>query len=287
MFGFHYFRKAGPTDHVVVFRRGQKRAEGLGLTFWAGPRTTAAIVPVNIQSIPFQVTEVTKDDQAVVVSGEITGIFNPEVALQLYDFTIDTETANYRSDGVERAQAMVRNRVPAAVRPLLAAVDLQEVIKNKAAIQQALAAALIGTAVDDLGVRVTDVAIHTITPSNAELARALEAEERERMLSKADMATADRRMNIAQKDRETRLYEAQTAEHLEAERAKLVDARVANQQKEAEGEAEAIKARLGAYEGADTQVLLAMAFQQMAAGHIGELNITPDLLTALTRGRDK
>ena len=86
-----------------------------------------------------------------------------------------------------------------------------------------------------------------------------------------------------------------------AQRSALVDTRVANERKEAESRGVALKAMLDpvrdvdwrtllAMQGtADSSTLIASAFDQLAQGaeKIGQLNISPELLQALTRqGRE-
>src|SRR5438132_1369763 len=119
MLGFTYCRYAGPTDYVAVYRGGKLKKTGLGLTFLAGPRTTVALVPVNVQSIPFAITEVTQDDQTVTVAGELVATFDPKAALKLYDFSVDRVTGVYRNDGIDAAHALLRTLVPGAVRQVL------------------------------------------------------------------------------------------------------------------------------------------------------------------------
>lgn len=286
MFGFRYFTHAGPTDYVAVYRHGLLKQQGPGLTFLAGPRTTAAIVPMNVQSIPFTAVEVTRDDQSVTVAGEMVATFRPTDALGLYDFSIEIEGGTYRNDGIEAAHALLRVLIPAAVRQVLQTLTLREAVKQKGTIEQAVTASVLAMAeTQNLGMDIGVVTVHRVAPANAELGRALEAEERERMLAAGDRATAQRRLEVAESDRRIKLYEAESAQALEADRAKLVEAKVANQLKEAEGEAEANKTRLAVYANADPAVLFALALQRMAEGHIGELTITPELLGAFSRIR--
>jgi hypothetical protein len=85
---------------------------------------------------------------------------------------------------------------------------------------------------------------------------------------------------------------------VEEQRAKLIDHRVENERKDADSRAYALTETLKPLRdldwktlmmlgdrGADARTMIAMAFQEMAqnAQKIGELNISPDLLTALTK----
>jgi hypothetical protein len=87
---------------------------------------------------------------------------------------------------------------------------------------------------------------------------------------------------------------------VEAQRAELVDTRVANERKEADARAHALRAMLeplketdwrtllAAGGGADPKLNIALAFRELAenAGKIGELNISPDLLAQMLRGKE-
>jgi hypothetical protein len=83
---------------------------------------------------------------------------------------------------------------------------------------------------------------------------------------------------------------------MEQERSELVDRRVENEAKEANSRAEALRAMLEPIRnvdwrtlmaaqsgGIDSRQLIALAFHDLAdnAGKIGQLNISPDLLTTL------
>ncbi len=82
---------------------------------------------------------------------------------------------------------------------------------------------------------------------------------------------------------------------IEGQRAGLVDQRVSNERKEAEARGDALRATLAPLKdvdwrtlmaisgGTDAKAIISMAFRDLAdnASKIGQLNISPDLLTSL------
>jgi hypothetical protein len=170
-------------------------------------------------------------------------------------------------------------------------------------------------AISTLGVEILSLSILAITPT-PETSRALEAEAREALQRRADEAIYARRnaaveqerlikeselnTEIAVETKKRQIRETQMAAEIavEEQRAQLVDRRVENERKDADSRAYALTESLkpvryldwktlmmlGGNNG-DARTMIAMAFQQMAenAQKIGELNISPDLLTALTK----
>lgn len=122
---------------------------------------------------------------------------------------------------------------------------------------------------------------------------AVEAKQRELREARIESDRAAQRMQHAMQE------EALTAKIArEQQRGEWVELKVAHQRKQAEGKADAVKLLIDALReanpqvlqalaapGADPAALIAMAFQGIAnrAEHIGELNISPDLLQSLTQ----
>ena len=170
-------------------------------------------------------------------------------------------------------------------------------------------------AVTGLGIEILSLALLAIKPT-PETSRALEAEAREALQRRADEAIYARRnaaveqertikeselqTEIAVEEKKRQIRETQMAGEIavEEQRSKLIDHRIANERKDADSKAYALTETLkplrdldwktlmmlGGRNG-DPREMIALAFQQMAenAQKIGELNISPDLLTALTR----
>ncbi len=163
-----------------------------------------------------------------------------------------------------------------------------------------------------LGVEVMGLAILSVK-ANPEIAKAMQADTREKLLSKADESLFARRnaaielerqikenelrteRTIEEKRREVRQAQMEADVAIETQRAALVEQQVANSRKLSEVKTETLRATLNAMKdtdwktlmaasgGQDSKSLIAIAFQQIAenAQHIGRLDITPDLLNSL------
>ena len=166
------------------------------------------------------------------------------------------------------------------------------------------------------GIEVMSLAVLSIKP-NPEMAKAMQADARERLLLRADQAVYARRNTaielerqvkenelnteraVEEKRREVRQAQMQADVAIEQQRAELVDQQVANNRKLANAQIESLRATLDAIKGVDWKTLvaasgrgdakglIAMAFQTMAenAEKIGRLEISPDLLNSLMDSR--
>jgi hypothetical protein len=164
-----------------------------------------------------------------------------------------------------------------------------------------------------LGVEVLGLSILSIK-ATPEMAKALQADAREKLLQRADEAIYARRntavelerrikenelnteIAVEEKRRSVRETKMRADIAVEQERAELVDRRVENERKESQARADGLRAMLEPMKevdwrtlmaaqsgGLDSRQLIAMAFRDLAdkAENIGNLNITPDLLNAL------
>ena len=150
------------------------------------------------------------------------------------------------------------------------------------------------------------------------MANALQAEAREKLLEEADHAVFERRNSaieterkikenelqteiaVKEKQREVRETELNADIAVEEQRVRFVDQRVENDRKESQARADALRANLeplkdidwrtlmaAQSDGDGTRQLIAMAFRDLADGAtIGNLNITPDLLSSLMNSED-
>jgi len=170
-----------------------------------------------------------------------------------------------------------------------------------------------------LGVEILNLAILSLK-STPEMAKALEAEAREALNQKSDQAIYARRNSAIEQERKLKENELQTellvqskqrelherkmeAEiALETQRSLLTDQKTENERKEADSRAYSLKAVLAPVQdldwrllmmlnpkGGDAKNTIAMAFQELAtnAHKIGELNISPDLLSSLVDGQKR
>lgn len=283
------FYRGGPTDLVVKYVAGKRRAEGMGRWFLVGPRTTIARVSTTDLPIPFAFTELTADGQQIVVQGELQIRLDAAHILDRRDFTIDPTTGEYESEDPDKVNEEATHTLQGYVRRVVRERSLKDMLNFAAELERTVMEAIRARSESfkDLGVSVVTLFVTAVTPANPDLKKALEAEAREKMLAAADKALADRRMDAATSDRALKEYEAETARTLEERRAELVTARNANLIAEAEADREATTKRLAPYRDMDSGVLLALGIKEIAAsGKVGTFTVTPDLLSAVMGARD-
>lgn len=335
MFGIRYF-KADATTYAIKTVNGKTQRSGKGISFWYYTATTSiSAVGVGAQEAPFISNLQTVDFQSITVQGQVSfRVSEPLRAAELLNFSLQNNGIHYVSedplkigDRVVRAvQSVVQSRVQAET--LRNALNLSETLVTL--LQDALPQAESLTA---LGIEVLEVSVAAIKPT-VETARALEAEAREMILKEADDAIYARRKFAVEQERTIKEAELQTElsvqqkeqeiqesritnertllrgemetarEKLhgeidaEAQRQELVKLSAGNKEKEADGEAYAIKARMTAFSSLPVENLKAMALANMApeqlmalafeslaqnADKIAELTITPDLFGKLMK----
>jgi hypothetical protein len=309
------FAKFGPTDYVIHFQRGRVRREGRGLSFfyWM-PTSSIVAVPVASSDIPFVFQLLTADFQTVTVQGQLTyRVTEPRKLAELLNFTVNAVGVYTSRDPEKLAQRLV-NEAQTAAATAVAQQLLRDALRSADQIGAAISAGLRSSeSVRMLGVEPVRVSVTNVT-ATPEMARALEAESRERLQQEADMAVYSRRNNavaeerkireselnteIAVEEKKQQIRETQTRADIavEEQRKALVDLQAANERTSAETKAYALEAMIKPLAGleweklvalsggaAEPRIAIAHAFRQLAenAQRIGTLNITPDLLQAL------
>lgn len=313
MLGFRYL-KTPPTTHVMQFRRGVLKRQGAGLAFWYfAPTAEIVQVPLASVDVPFVFNEATADFQDATIQGELTyRITDPQRLAKLFDYSVD-HRGRYRSDDPTKLNDRLVHAAQISARSYTQRLPLREVlISSDAMIEEILSGLRRAEAVSMLGIDILGLSVLSIK-AMPEMSKALQAEAREQLLRKADEAVYARRnaavlqertikenelnteIAVEQKKREMR--EAQMAAEIavEEQRSVLVDHRVANETKESQSRAQALtqvleplkdidwRTLLAATGGGDAKLNIAIAFRQLAesAEKIGQLNISPDLLTTL------
>jgi hypothetical protein len=314
MFGFRYI-KVPPTTYLMLFRGGEVRREGTGLSFfYFAPSSTLVGVPIASTDVPFIFSEVTADFQAVTVQGHLTyRVIDPRKLAELLDYSL-APNGGYRTDDPDKLPLRITHAAQTATRAEIQGRPLRTVLVEADAIAQHVRAALAASpALDALGVEVLGFSILAIKPV-PETAKALEAEARERLLREADDAIYARRNNAVEQERTIRENElntevaVQTKQReieetrlrgqiaLEDERRQLVTTEAENSKTRADAQAYTVEATIKplaamdpkalqvlAARAVDPRLMVAMAFQEIAANatKVGNLNISPELLETL------
>jgi regulator of protease activity HflC (stomatin/prohibitin superfamily) len=311
------FVKFPPTTYVLEFKRGQIQREGAGLSFlYYVPTTTIVAVPIASTDVPFVFQESTADFQTVNIQGQFTyRVSDPRRLASLLDFSVDAH-GTYCADDPRKLPERLIHTLQTVTRSITQRMDLKDMlISSDAIVVETLEKLRAAEAIGTLGVEVLTLSILAVKPT-PETSRALEAEAREALQRRADEAIYARRnaavtqerlikeselnTEIAVEEKKRQIRETQMAADIavEEQRAKLIDHRVENERKDADSKAYALTETLKPLrdlnwktlmmlggKDRDTSTMIALAFQEMAenAQKIGELNISPDLLTALTK----
>lgn len=314
MFGLRYLQ-APPTTHVLQFRHGNVVRQGPGLSFlYFAPTSVIVQVPLASTDVPFVFNEVTQDFQDATIQGELTfRVVNPVELASLLDFSIDQQ-GRYRTDDPTKLHDRLIRAAQILTRSFTQGRPLRELlVSSNELVDQVLSGLRELPLLSSHGVEVLGFSVLSIK-ATPEMAKALQAEAREKMLQQADEAVYARRnmavelerqikenelnteIAVEQKTRQVREARLQAEIALEEERTALVDQQVENQRKEAQARAEALESVLEPLQsvdwrtlmaaqsgGLDPKQLVAMAFRDMAdnAQKIGNLNISPDLLSSL------
>lgn len=282
------FYKGDPSEYVMAYVKGRlvKEGRGAGFFYWPG-RTSIVSVPMNTADADFVFNEVTANFQAVTIQGQITyRIAEPRKVAALLNYEVYPLKKAYRSEDPKRLPWRLINLLHEATQAEVQRIPLEEVLRRGADLTKAIQTRIHAHPdLTTLGVEILNVFLIMLRPT-PEVAKALEADYRESLLKRADQAIYDRRATAVEKERKIRENELGTDIALEQERERLVELKNANLLKESEAAAKALEAKLAPYRAMDPRILMAMAFNRLGenASKIGNLTITPDLLSTLLRG---
>ena len=313
MLGIRYF-KTVPTTYVIHYSGGRTRRKGLGMSFfYFAP--TATLVQVSQASIdvPFVFEETTNDFQDVTLQGQLTyRVTDPEKLTQVLDYSIDPY-GRYKTDDPEKLKERLVQAIQVYAHSLSQTRSLETIMTQSSELSSELLSAMRSSETTQmLGIEILALSILSVKAS-PEIAKAMQADTREKLLTRADESLSARRNAaielerlikenelrteriVEEKRREVRQAQMQADVAIETQRAELVEQQVANNRKLAQVQAETLRETLDAMKGTDWKTLMAatggqdsknliaIAFNQIAenAQNIGRLDITPDLLNAL------
>jgi len=279
------YYKGDPNAHILAFRNGQVVREGAGLSFLYLPvRTTVARVPTVATVAPFLITETTRDYQEIAIQGTLTyRITEPARAAGRLDFTVDPATGKYRTEDPAKLIERIVNAAQARARGVVRTWTLEETLDRAQALAESVTQKLRGEeALAELGVVVDGVYVIGVK-AKPEVHKALEAQYRESVNRRADEAIYQRRAAALEQEHELKRRDLNTKIEAEERRKELVAKEAENDLTQARAAAQADELKLSPYARIPTQALIAMAVKQWAANPaaIGQLNITPDMLTQM------
>lgn len=319
MFGFRYI-KFDPTRHVMVYKGGELRREGPGLAFWYfAPSTTLVAVPMGSAEANYIFEETTLDYQQVTIQGQVTyRISDPKKAALLLNHTLDLRGDRYVSHDPEKIQQRVVTAVNVLAKARVQNLSLRDAMTAGEQLVGEIRDELKShPEVLSLGLEILGLSILAIKPT-PDTARALEAGTREQLLKEADDAIFTRRNASVEHERSIKENELRTEQAVqekrhqiekadtthrigqEESRRALVELEAANARTSADARAYALEAVVKALAGSDPKLiqvlaqarmkpdaLVAAAMTEFAANaeKIGEINLSPELLHELLKGK--
>ena len=309
------FARTSPTSYVLHYKNGEVLREGAGLSFfYYAPTSTLVRVPLESADLPFVFNEVTSDFQDVTIQGQLSfRVTTPKRLAALLDFSVDAK-GKFTTEDPELLKQRLVSATQVLTRSVVQKRPLREVLVSLDTIEGEVRKRLAGNEqVEMLGVEILGISVVSIKPT-PEMAKALEAAAREALQREADEAIYLRRnaaveqerkikenelnTEIAVEEKKRTIREKQVAADIaiEKKRAELIDHKVENDRKAADSRAYALESSLKpvrdldwktltALSAGSPELMIATAFRELAenAEKIGELNVTPDLLRALTR----
>lgn len=183
------FLKAPPTTYVIQYKGGKVVREGGGLSFlYFAPTATIVQIPVASTDVPFVFSEISSDFQEVTIQGQLTyRISDPKKTAGMLDFSL-TGAGRYRSDDPMKLGDRLCNFAQVLARAYTQRQRLRELLVGSAGLRdETLAGLQTSEAVQSLGVEILNLVILSIKPT-PEMSKAFEAEAREDLLQKADLA---------------------------------------------------------------------------------------------------
>ena len=294
------FFRAQPNEYIIKYMSDRVAREGQGQAFFYWKHNTQVVaVPTSSVDANLVFNEVTRNFQAVMIQGQLTyRIHDAKRAAELLNFTMDPVGRQYVSNDPDRLAQRISNVIQMETRSEIQGRSLEEVLSQfeiiAATVQSRIKDSLL---LDPLGAQLLNVYFVAAKPT-PEVAKALEAEYRETLLCKADMAISARRAAAVEEERKIKENELNTEITLEEQRRRLIDLQGENRLREAESRGKALeeKARyrarakqleLDVYAALDSRKVLALAMNNLGqnAARISILTITSELLAALLNSR--
>ena len=242
MFNIGYF-KAQPTEYIIKYASGRVVREGQGLAFFYLRHNTQVVaVPTSSVDANMVFNEATSNFQAVTIQGQFTyRIHDPKRAAELLNFTMDPRTRRYASTDSERLAQRITNVIQMETRTEIQKRSLEEVLSQFEAIAAGVQGRIKGSnLLDSLGAELLNVYFTSAKPT-PEVAKALEADYRETLLRKADIAVYARRAAAVEEERKIKENELNTDIALEEQRKRLIDLQAENSLREAQARGKALE----------------------------------------------
>jgi len=286
MLGIGYF-KSEPTEFVRMNVNGKIKKEGPGISGLYLPfRTGFELVSLTAMDQGINFTEVSTDNQEISLNGGfVYKVKEPELVLGRYNFSIDPENKQYKTEDFMNLPQHILQLVRAETRKIVQSTNIERLLVMSDELSETVSEGLKNS--DNLvkyGISLEMLYFSTINPK-PEISRALEANFRESLLKNADVAIYDRRAKAVEQERAIQENEMKTLIDIEKKKEELVALEGKNTLAKAEYKAQAIEKEMKAFGSVDPALLTANALYQMGinADKIENISITPELIGDLLK----
>jgi len=208
---------------VIKYGSGRITREGQGLAFfYLKYNTQIVVVPTSSMDANLVFNEVTSSFQTVTIQGQFTyRIHNPKRAAELLNYTMNPFTHTHISNDPDRMAQRITNIIQMETRGEIQQRPLEEVLTQYETIAGKVLERVKNSALlDPLSADLLSVYFIAAKPTS-EVAKALEAEYRETLLRKADMAISARRAAAVEEKRKIKENELNTEITLEEQHRQL------------------------------------------------------------------
>lgn len=236
MFGIKHIKFDSMT-YVLQFKNGNVKREGRGLSFYYfAPNSSIAAIPMGSNDLPFIFNETTNDYQTVTIQGQISyKIDNPKTLADVLDFTVN-DNGLYKKNDIEKLHQRIVNEAQTATSSFIHEVKLKDAIRSAKSIEVRILEGLKSSpAIAMLGIEILGANILGIQAS-PEMARALEAETREKLQQEADHAIFDRRNFAVEQERRIKESELNTEIAVEEKQKQIAEKKMESEIQKADSD---------------------------------------------------
>jgi regulator of protease activity HflC (stomatin/prohibitin superfamily) len=277
--------KGEPTRYIIKYAGGKIKKKGLGLSFYyMGYNTSIISIPATTIDSNFFFNETTKNYQSVSLQGHFTyKIQDPLIMDSLLNFQIDPKTRQYLSEDPEKLEFRIKNVVQMFTRNEITKMNLEDALSvNSALANSIIANVKEASLINEMGIEILSISFNAIKPT-PEIAKALEADYRESLQRKSDVAIYARRAAAVEQEGKIRENELNTQITLEEKKEQLIRLKGDNIIKEAEFNSMAKNLELEPFKQLDPRLILALSLKELSgnAQKIGNLTITSDILSSI------
>jgi hypothetical protein len=234
MFGIKHIKFDAMT-YVFHYLNGKIRREGRGLSFfYFAPNSSIVAIPMGSNDLPFIFQETTKDYQKITIQGQLSYIINnPEALSDVLDFTVNGK-GQYKKNDIEKLNQRLINAAQTATSSFIHSITLKDALRSAKDMEDRIVEGLrSSSSIALLGLEILGANV-TAVKATPEMARALEAETREKLQQEADQAIYERRNFAVEQERRIKESELNTEIAVEEKRKQIAEKKMESDVQKAE-----------------------------------------------------